>query len=258
MTDTFTRAWQDWYAEREAALREPHGWLSLTAFHWLDADPAVLPDLPGLWLSVDGRAAVTATAAEGLTAEGAPIDGTAYFDPGEGAAPEWVGFGGKRIELALRGGRHALRVRDPEAPTRTGFKGVPAYDPDPAWVVTARFTHFADPEPVIVGAARADLKHTLHAVGSVRFELDGVPQELLATDNGGGLGLLFRDPTNGKSTALWRQLHTSAPRPDGTVELDFNRAVNLPCAFTDYGTCPLPPGPNTVTVPVAAGERAPA
>jgi len=265
-TDDFTRDWQTWHEAREAALREPHGWLSLTAFHWLDSEPAALEGLPGLWRSADGVAIVAAAAADGLTVDGpavggpdgpAPIDGTATFDPAEGAGPQWVGFGDKKIEIALRGGRHAVRVRDPKAPTRAAFTGVPTFAPDSAWVRTGRFTAYADPEAVIVGAARPDLKHTLHAVGAVRFDLDGRQQELLATAAGDGrLGLLFRDATNGDSTEAWRQLNTEPPGPDGTVTLDFNRSVNLPCTFTDYGTCPLPPGPNTIGAAVTAGERA--
>jgi uncharacterized protein (DUF1684 family) len=44
---------------------------------------------------------------------------------------------------------------------------------------------------------------------------------------------------------------------DGTVLLDFNRATNLPCAYTDLATCPLPPAENRLTVAVEAGERIP-
>lgn len=256
-TSAFAVAWQDWHDQREADLRLPHGWLSLTAFHWLDAEPAALDGLPGLWRSAGGAATVTAREEDGLTVDGELIDGTVALDPDPAGPPHWIGFGDKQIEIAKRGRRHAVRVRDPEAPTRTAFTGVPVFAPDPGWVVPARFTPFAAPEAVIVGAARADLKHTLSTVGVVHFELGGEPHDLLATDADGGLGLLFRDLTSGISTAAWRQLTTAPPRPDGTVMLDFNRAVNLPCVFTEFGTCPLPPGPNLINAAVTAGERAP-
>ena len=42
-------------------------------------------------------------------------------------------------------------------------------------------------------------------------------------------------------TPAARSLHVSAPEPGGAVVLDFNRASNLPCAFTDYATCPVAP-----------------
>ena len=46
--------------------------------------------------------------------------------------------------------------------------------------------------------------------------------------------------------------------PDGRVTLDFNHAVNLPCAYTEFATCPLPPAGNRLPVAVEAGEKTPA
>jgi uncharacterized protein (DUF1684 family) len=61
-----------------------------------------------------------------------------------------------------------------------------------------------------------------------------------------------------------RFLRTGPVSADGTVVLDFNRAYNPPCAFTEYATCPLPPPANrfaiqddtgaTVRLAVRAGE----
>ena len=39
--------------------------------------------------------------------------------------------------------------------------------------------------------------------------------------------------------------------------IDFNRATNLPCAYTDHATCPLPPAGNRLPVAVEAGEKKP-
>jgi uncharacterized protein (DUF1684 family) len=52
-------------------------------------------------------------------------------------------------------------------------------------------------------------------------------------------------------------LRLPAPAADGTVILDFNHAVNLPCAYTDLATCPLPPAENRLPVAVEAGEKIP-
>jgi hypothetical protein len=41
------------------------------------------------------------------------------------------------------------------------------------------------------------------------------------------------------------------------VVLDFTRATNLPCAYTDFATCPLPPAENRLPVAVEAGEKIP-
>jgi uncharacterized protein (DUF1684 family) len=41
------------------------------------------------------------------------------------------------------------------------------------------------------------------------------------------------------------------------VTLDFNKAANLPCSFTDFATCPVAPAQNRLDVAVEAGERLP-
>ncbi|PLX13824.1 MAG: hypothetical protein C0597_11050 [Marinilabiliales bacterium] len=37
--------------------------------------------------------------------------------------------------------------------------------------------------------------------------------------------------------------------------MDFNKATNPPCAFTEFATCPLPPKENILTVKILAGEK---
>ena len=57
--------------------------------------------------------------------------------------------------------------------------------------------------------------------------------------------------------AASRVLQLGPPEPDGRVVLDFNRATNPPCAYTDLATCPLPPPENRLPVPIEAGEKIP-
>jgi uncharacterized protein (DUF1684 family) len=86
----------------------------------------------------------------------------------------------------------------------------------------------------------------------------GRRQSLLAsTAENGRLSVLFSDRTNGDTTAAWRSLSVAPPSGDGAVVLDFNRAQNLPCAFTEFGTCPRPVDANALSVAVTAGEQRP-
>ena len=73
----------------------------------------------------------------------------------------------------------------------------------------------------------------------------------------GDLLVLFSDETAGVTThPAVRSLSIQAPTA-GEVTLDFNRAVNLPCAYTPYATCPYPPLENRLPIAVTAGERLP-
>ena len=38
------------------------------------------------------------------------------------------------------------------------------------------------------------------------------------------------------------------------VVLDFNKAINLPCAYIPYATCPLAPPQNRLSLAIEAGE----
>ena len=69
------------------------------------------------------------------------------------------------------------------------------------------------------------------------------------------LQLVFGDATNGDSTYSVGRFLFVAPNADGTITLDFNRAVLPPCAFSYAFNCPLPPKQNRFPVPITAGEK---
>jgi uncharacterized protein (DUF1684 family) len=162
--------------------------------------------------------------------------------------------------VAKRGGHYIVRPRHPDTPLRVQFAGTPAYPPHPRWAVTGRYVPFAEPRPTTVGAAVDGLQHVYDAPGRIEFELDGQPLSLTAFPGRGpgSLIVLFTDATSGVTTyAANRALQVEAPGPDGRVVLDFNRATNLPCAYTDLATCPLPPPENRLPVAIEAGEKIP-
>ncbi len=267
MTSTLSQSprslWEAWHAEREEELRAPHGWLSLTALVWLGPEPSAVDGLPGRWSATPDGVVITATAADDLVVravrEPRRIDGTVTLHPIDGLPGTLVEIGERVVEVVRRTDSHALRVRDPQAITRTAFTGVPAFPVDGRWVLDARFEPYPEPRPITVGAVVEGLTHRPTAVGVVTFELDGATHELVAlAGKESGLSLHFRDATSGDTTyAGGRILRTADPEPDGTLVLDLNRLTNLPCAFTDFATCPLPPAGNVLSVAVEAGERSP-
>ena len=255
MTTDLETSWADWHRRREAVLRQPHGWLSLTGLLWLDETPRRFPGVPGEWV-VDGDAAeVTATAAEGLEVDGGVLDGTTSLTVAEQGSKILATAGGVYVEVALRSGRYALRPRDPHSPTRTAFTGVPAFAVRPDFVVDAEFHPFPAPRTEVVGTAQPGLKQETTVDGELVFTLAGVEQRVAASRDGDSVDFRFSDATSGTSTAPWRSL--SAPLHDGRAVLDFNRATNMPFAFSPFGTCPRPPEGNELAVAVEAGELKP-
>ncbi|EME65134.1 hypothetical protein H074_00702 [Amycolatopsis decaplanina DSM 44594] len=82
-------------------------------------------------------------------------------------------------------------------------------------------------------------------------------ERTLTAFNGKKDGLLT-DATSGVTTyAANRSLAVPAPAEDGSVVLDFTRATNPPCAFTDFATCPLPPAGSDLPFAAKAGKKLP-
>jgi uncharacterized protein (DUF1684 family) len=185
------------------------------------------------------------------------IDGTERLEPAEGAPGLLVEAGDRRIEVIRRTGAVALRVHDPKAPHLRQYNGIPTFPPSERWRVAGRFTPYEQPKIVTTGAVVEGLEHHHNAVGVIDFELAGAALQLVAFDGrAGGLHALFTDATSGVTTYPGaRSLSIDPPSADGTVTLDFNRASNLPCSFTDYATCPVAPAENRLAIAVEAGEK---
>jgi uncharacterized protein len=244
---TFDAAWNQWHRGREQYYGDPLGWVSITGLYWLTEDFETVADLPGRW-----RADAEATYVEG-------IDGTERLEPVEGAPGLFVEDGDRRIEVIRRTGSVALRVHDPKSPHLQAYHGIPTYPPSEQWRVTGTFSPYETPKTVTTGAVVEGLEHHHQAVGVIDFELAGTARQLITFGRAAGeLHVLFTDATSGVTTYLGaRSLSVARPDADGVVTLDFNRASNLPCSFTDYATCPVAPPENRLSIAVEAGEQNP-
>jgi len=170
--------WQTWHAAREQDLDTDYGWLTVVAFDWLPPAPGLISGLPGKWWADNQQASVTADGE--LTLGGEPVHGETSASVPEAGSLSWLLYGDRLAELVRRGGRYAVRQRDPRASTRRGFSGVPTYPLNPDWVVKAYYTPYPEPERVEVSTARDDLRQHVTAVGTVHLALGGSAYELAA------------------------------------------------------------------------------
>jgi len=262
LASTFAADWQHWHANHEKLRSDPHGFLAVTALHWLTNQPAAVDGAPGTWRVEDDVVRVALGAGDSLRRDGVELNTGVELAFGPIAERDGInlGFGDTVLELAKRGGEYILRPRNPRNELLRDYQGTPAYDPDESFAVNANYEPFKKPRQTTVGAAVEGIQHVYQAPGVVRFRLGGQEQELTVF-NGHATGtftVLFTDATSGVTTySANRSLTFSAPDTGGPVVLDFNRAVNLPCAYTDLATCPLPPAENRLAVAVEAGEKAP-
>jgi len=266
------RETREWHAERIERLTAEDGWLSLVGLEWLEEGPnrvgrdpdgeVVYAGFPAGHIATlhVGGGSVRIEPAPGLpeavSLEGVPQDGRMTIDS-EGS-PTVVKVGGVRFHVIDRGGRLAVRIKDADAPTRTGFTGIDRYPVDAGWRIIADFEPAAGPQTVTMGSV-VGIDMESDVAGWATLKRDGrTVRAVLFPAGGARMYLRFGDATNGDGTyPIGRYLSVPAPSPDGTVVLDFNRAYNPPCAFTAFATCTLPPEPNEFPFEVDAGEKRP-
>jgi hypothetical protein len=97
--------------------------------------------------------------------------------------------------------------------------------------------------------------------GSLVFSIKGQTLRLdVAFEDGDdeSFFIMFTDETSGTETyGAGRQLYADLPDEQGITILDFNKAYNWPCVFTEFATCPIAPRQNHLPVRVEAGEMLP-
>ncbi|UNO38384.1 DUF1684 domain-containing protein [Streptomyces sp. MST-110588] len=256
--EQFTQDWKEWRAGWEQWLVAPHGWLSARSLFWLDSTPRRYPGLPGLWSQDQDEVVIDP---DGVTMSfGGESFGTVRRISLTGAPDDQrVTAGGLEVGITCRG-TCMIVVYDPATPARRNFRGVPVFAPDPDWVLTGRYEPYASSHSIKLSSVDPGLdEHTYDSPGLVHLQYERQTYTLQVLRSGGTLNTVFADATSGVTTyGAGRSLMISEVGEDGLVRLDFNRAVNLPCAFSDnFPICPVPPPGNRLPFAIEAGERTP-
>jgi uncharacterized protein (DUF1684 family) len=247
---------------RELAVVQPKGNLALVNTQWVDSEQTIY-GVPGVWSPLpkgESGLRVTAVAADDIRVNGELVDGSATVAGKDSEAPGEITFSGtvSGFVIASEDGNYALRVWDAQSEGIREFGGIDAFPYNQEWVITARFTEIAGGATIGFEHLKDDGKTREMAVpGEITFSKDGVDYNLAAFKSGRALQLVFADSTNGDTTYSVGRFLFVAPNADGTITLDFNRAVVPPCGFSYAFNCPMPPKQNRFSVPIEAGEKNP-
>ena len=248
------------HERRNLAVVQPKGNLALVNTQWVDSEQTIY-GVPGIWAPLpngESGLRVTATASEGIRVNGELVDGTVAVAGKDSAEPGEITFSDtvSGFVIASEGGSYALRVWDAESEGIQAFGGIDVFPYNPEWVITAKFTE-VDGGTVLGFEHLKDDGKTREMVipGEITFTKDGIDYNLAAFKSGRALQLVFADATNGDTTYSVGRFLFVAPNADGTITLDFNRAVVPPCGFSYAFNCPMPPKQNRFSVPIEAGEK---
>lgn len=266
--------WREWRHKHVQDLTRPYGWTALVAQYWLHdgAEGVTLDLLPGTWGVSDGRVIYT-PAAEG---KNLAVAGEYPTEPveiktgrnqmyGHGAS-EAVYFGVFEVETVPRtndaGDKiFGVRVRDPRVSVSAADIGLTAFDYDPAWRIPASFVP-AERDDVEQETVEKGVRETTSRIGTLSFNHGGKDYELalIGKDAAGRVQPVahIRDRSSGPiSYGAGRVIELQFNETGGIDWIDFNYAVALPCAVTNFVTCPLPPAQNHLDFEVLAGEKKP-
>ena len=266
-----TREIEEWRKARLTRLTREDGWLTLIGLEWLEEgdntcgsgkhnkillpaerSPEILGTFTRRANTVDFRAH------EGveIKVNDSTITALKLNNDDHADGPTILRHGTLRLYVIKRGDQLGIRIKDSMSKTRTEFAGLEYFPIDVRWRVKARFTKFETPRTMEILSLTGPPAEQAFP-GVLTFTIDGKELSLLASIEGEDLFLMFGDETNGIETyGAGRQLYAPLPDESGIVMVDFNKAYNWPCVFTEFATCPLPPKENILPIRVEAGELA--
>ena|SRR5271170_5150689 len=153
-------------------------------------------------------------------------------------------------------------ARHPESPFVAGrvpFHELRYFPPDQKYRIRATLKRASVPEEAYLRTNR-DGQAVMRYLGDLTFTLDGKKLTLGVYHAGEGVGtsvfVPFRDRTSGEDSYGPGRYVTLELNEADEYDVDFNRAFNPYCAYTDDYECGFPPAENDLSVPIRAGEKA--
>jgi uncharacterized protein (DUF1684 family) len=262
---------QQWRARRLASLTSDTGWLNLVGLFWLDPGENTFGRNPASRLVLDNEhlagtagsffltgheVRFVARPGAHITHDGQPVTSIDLVSDAKDA-PTVLASGSLQFYVIERDGHVGIRARDIDNPKRRTFKGLEYFPVSTDWAFDARFEPY-EPHRHIRIVNILGMEEEMDSPGAVVFSRDGKEWRLDAILESPGdteLFLMFADGTSAHETyGAGRFLYVPLPR-DGRTPVDFNKAYNPPCAFSNFATCPLPPPQNRLKLRVEAGEK---
>ena len=267
---TYRQTINEWRKERNEGIRKENAWLSLAGLYWLKlgknqfgSDPKseiLLPErIPANvgHFEYNGKSvSLRANPGQKVTVNDKATD-FALLQPDISENPSYIQLEDIQMVVIQRGNRMGVRMWDNKSEKRASFPARTWYDIDEAFRVPATFFAYDRPKMAYFPDLTGE-KSEFPVEGYVTFTLDGKEHKLdINKEEDGVLFLRFWDLTANDETYPTGRYLIADVEEDGKIFLDFNRAYNPPCAFTDFATCVFAPEQNHLDVKITAGETYP-
>ncbi len=141
------------------------------------------------------------------------------------------------------------------------FDGLKYFEPDVKYRIRATLVPVENKKVVNLPTSSGEQNRFLEYAWA-EFELGGIKNRLLLLEvmamgpTRGTLFLAFADETSAKETyGAGRYLDVKKIFGASSFILDFNKAYNPYCAYSDSYSCPFPPTENILKIEIKAGEK---
>lgn len=267
---TYRQMIAQWRKERNENIRKENNWLALAGLYWLKlgrnhfgSDSANEIELPGRvpdrigYFEYNGRSVSLRTnSGQKVTVDDKPAD-FAVLQPDITENPSFIKLEGIQMVVIQRGNRMGVRMWDNKNKKRASFPARTWYDIDETFRIPVVFSAYDKPKMAYFPDLTGE-KAEFPVEGFVSFEFKGKEYKLdINKEEDGTFFLRFWDPTSEDETYPTGRYLVADVEPDGKMFLDFNKAYNPPCAFTDFATCVFAPKQNHLELKVKAGETYP-
>lgn len=261
----------NWRNRRIASLKDKNGWLSLAGLFWLEEGEnsfgsdqtndiifptGKAPDFIGSFVLEGEQVRVKIRPDVKVLLEGEPVHDK-ILQSNEKGTPTILSLESLSWYIIKRGEKLAVRLKDSENPRIKQFKGINSYPIDSAWRIPAHFEPFEKPTRIRMATVLGTVEE-LTSPGVLVFEIQDKTYQLdaIAEPDDDQFWVVFADQTNGESTyGGGRYLYVDKPGADDATIIDFNKAYNPPCVFSEFATCALPHQRNRLPVKITAGEK---
>jgi hypothetical protein len=253
--------------ERQEWLKAENGWLTVAGLFWLQEGASTVgtgrenrfvlpagsaPEKVGMFTFHGGKTEFEAAPGVTVTVNGKAVTRATLAADSSGK-PDVLAIRNLSMFVIQRGNRYGVRLKDKDSEARRKFTGTHWFPVAEEYRVAAKFVPYSPARKIAVPNILGDVEQE-ESPGYVEFTLKGQTCRLDPVSEGDELFFIFKDLTSGKETYPSGRFLMAGKPQNGEVVLDFNQAVNPPCAFTPYATCPLPPAQNHLPVRVEAGE----
>ena len=244
-----------WKALRLRNLKAANGWLNIIGRYWLEPGSVTVGSAGDNDLVLSAGPAHVGTITEDETG--------VTFAPADGGEPLRLTLDKQRppqfevgpllLEVTTMNGENALRVRDKESKAPEALAAIDYFPVRPEWRIVAEWVPF---EQELTVNTSHNIPTDVVATHKAVFSHEGQAYELIATHGTPSAPqFVIRDLTSRDSTYGACRFVYGEDVTEGSIVLDFNKAINPPCAFTEHAVCPLPPPQNVLPFRIEAGEK---